>query len=312
MKTKIQTWTLALAIFLSACAPSVDTSAIATNAVQTVEARYATQSALATPASTQPAPAPTLAITPTFLPSPTSLPATGGQPQKPCYAAPFMGETIADGKIYIPGAVFTKTWTIANLGGCVWDSTYKLTLVSGDGMTTVTSLPLTRSVYPGDSITLAIDMTAPLVDGIYTGYWRIATPYGGSFGVGEYDSSLIAQITVAAKPERAFSVTSVVYLLERTPKEGCTAAGGATYTVTATVSVNAPGEVLYHWNQYPYDGAKPESGKLNFSDAGKKIVSWSWILKSDAVEGVDRKISLYIDSPNNAEMDRVIFNWTCQ
>ncbi|GAB4481486.1 MAG: hypothetical protein OHK0031_03410 [Anaerolineales bacterium] len=309
MKIKLQTWTIALALLLSACAPAVDSAAVATNAVQTVEARYTAEAALATPTFT-PAPPPTLENTPTFAPTPTSLPAVNGQPQKPCYLAQFMGETVADGKIYTPGSVFTKTWTIANLGGCAWDSSYKLTLVSGDAMTTATSIALPRVVNPGDTITLAVDMTAPTAEGVYTGYWRIATPFGGSFGVGEYDSSLIAQITVAVKPDNAFAVTNVVYQLERTPREGCLN-GGATYTLTATVSVNGPGEVRYHWNQYPYDGAKPEGGKLNFPDAGKKVISWSWILKADAVQGVDRKIALYIDSPNNAEMEQVIFNWTC-
>lgn len=310
MKTKFQPWAIALAILLSACAPAVDSNAIATSAVQTVEARYTAEAALATPTFT-PSPLPTLENTPTFAPSPTSLPAVNGQPQKPCFLAQFMSETIADGKIYTPGSLFTKTWTIANLGGCAWDSSYKLTLVSGDAMTTATSIALPRTVNPGESITLAVDMTAPTAEGVYTGYWRIATPYGGSFGVGEYDSSLIAQITVAVKPDNAFAVTNVSYLLERNPREGCNA-GGATYTLTATVSANGPGEVRYHWNQYPYDGAKPEGGKLNFPDAGKKVISWSWILKSGAVEGVDRKIALYIDSPNNAEMEQVIFNWTCQ
>lgn len=310
MKNHRFTWALALSLFLSACAPAADSAAIATSAVQTVEARYTLEAAQTTPTFTPPAPTPTLENTPTFAPSPTAVPAVNGQPATPCYAAQFMGETIPDGKIFTPGAVFTKTWTIANIGSCLWDTSHKLTLVSGDAMSSATSIPLPHAVYPGQSVTLAVDMTAPASDGIYTGYWRISTPYGGSFGVGVTDTSLIAKITVAAKPENAFAVTEVTYLVTRSPREGCPASG-TIFTITATVTVNAPGEIVYHWNQYPYDGSTPERGKLKFADAGKKEISWQWVLKEGAMQGFDRYVGLFIESPNNAEMDRAIFSWTC-
>jgi len=310
MKKSLLTWALSLTLFVSACAPAVDSAAVATSAVQTVEARYTAEAAQATATPPAPAPTPTQEITPTFAPSPTALPAANGQPATPCYAAQFMGETIADGKIFTPGAVFTKTWTIANIGSCLWDTNHKLTLVSGDAMTTVSSLALPRAVYPGESITLAIDMTAPSAEGIYTGYWRISTPYGGSFGVGALDSSLIAKITVANKPDNAFAVTDVSYIVARAPQQGCPTSG-TVFTITATITVNGPGEVRYHWNQYPYDGSPPERGKLIFKDAGKQEVSWQWVLKEGAMQGFDRYVGLFIDIPNNAEMGRAIFNWTC-
>lgn len=312
--TNIITWGIALVLFSNACgAPTVatpDADAIATSAVQTVEARYTadalTQQAVMTSTFT---PEP-LMPTATFAPSPTSVPAQNGE-QIPCYFAEFVADiSIPDGKIMLPGTLFTKTWQIRNVGSCPWDTSHKLYLDRGDALTDITSIPLTKTVYPGDTVNLSVDMTAPATDGVYTGYWRIATPYGGSFGVSAFDNALIVKITVATKPDNAFAVTDVTYYLTRTPETACPA-NGTIYTITATITTNAPGEVVYHWNQYPYDGSKPEGGKLKFADAGQKTVSWQWILKDGATEGFERRIGLYIDSPNNAELFRTPFIWTC-
>ncbi|PKN95363.1 MAG: hypothetical protein CVU44_01390 [Chloroflexi bacterium HGW-Chloroflexi-6] len=309
-------WGSVLILLLSACgaeaSPTPDADAIATSAVQTVEARYteqaATQEAAVTPTETPEPPTPTA----TFAPSPTAVVSQGGS-QIACYFAAFVADiSIPDGKIMLPGTKFTKTWQIKNIGSCPWDTSHTLYLQSGDGMTETTSIPLTKTVYPGDAVNLSVDMTAPATEGVYTGYWRIATPYGGSFGVGTTDTSLVAKITVATKPEDAVAVTDVIYTIKRDPQSGCPA-GGTKYTVTATVVTNGPGEVRYQWYQYPYDGGVREGGKLVFKDAGQQVISWTWNLKADAVQGMERKVTLFINEPNDAEFTdgAPIFYWTC-
>jgi hypothetical protein len=309
-------WGSLFVLLLSACGaettPTPDADAIATSAVQTVEARYteqaATKEAAVTPTVTPEPPTPTA----TFLPSPTAVVSQGGS-QLACYFAAFVADiSIPDGKIMLPGTKFTKTWQIKNIGSCPWDTSHKLYLQSGEGMTTSTSIPLTKTIYPGEAVNLSVDMTAPEAEGIYTGYWRIATPYGGSFGVGTTDTSLVAKITVARKPKDAVAVTDVFYTITRDPQEACPA-GGTKYTVTATVVTNGPGEFRYQWYQHPYDGGIREGGKLVFKDAGRQVISWTWNLKSDAVQGMERKITLFISEPNNAEFteDAPIFYWTC-
>jgi hypothetical protein len=306
----------ALALLLSACGgevtPTLDEAAVATSAVQTVEARYTQQAAQQPTATLSPTEELLPTATATFVLPPTPQPpANSGGSSTPCYSAVFLGETIYDGQIMLPGTVFTKTWTIQNTGSCAWDTSYKLTLISGDAMTTVTSIPLSRTVYPGQSVTLAIDMTAPTTEGVHTGTWRIATPYGGSFGVGQADMSLIAQITVAKKPDNAFAVTEILYQVARSPQSGCPEKG-TTYTITAIIRVNGAGEVLYHWVQYPQDASKPEVYKLNFKEAGTKVVTWQWILKPGAIQGIDRRVAIFVETPNNAEVGEPIrFNWTC-
>jgi hypothetical protein len=318
--TNLVVWGIVLVLVLSACGsetvPTPDASAIATSAVQTVEARYteqaATEQAQATPTFT-----PELVldeVTATPEPTPTVAASSGGS-EAACYFAQFVGDiTVPDGTIVLPGTTFTKTWQVKNVGSCAWDTSHRLYLQSGESMTTTTSIPLPQTVWPGQTINLSVPMTAPEAEGVYTGYWRIATPYGGSFGVNANDASLYVRVTVAKNPAAAFAVTNVFYSLSRDPAQGCKD-GGARYTVTATVVTNGPGTVRYLWYQHPYDGGIREGGRLTFTEAGRKTISWTWILKANAVQdpNFERKVSLYVVEPNDREFREgwIPFYHTC-
>jgi len=306
---------IAVVLLLSACgAPTPDAAAIATSAVQTVEARY-TEQVTPIPSET---PIPTIADTSTPIPTvavtpPTSTPQPLDSNGRPCYAAVFLADvSIPDGMIVAPGDVFTKIWRIQNNGNCVWDSTYSLTFVSGDAMGTVTSVPLKTSVYPDQSVDLAVDLTAPSTNGVYTGYWRILTPYGGTFGVGFHDQSLIVKINVTNKPNLEEGVAGIdIGLYQRTPAQGCNAKG-AVYLFSATITANTAVNVTYHWTRNPDDESKPEGGRLNFPAAGSKTVTFTWSLQKEAIQDIDRWVALAIDKPNPQISQRIHFTFTCQ
>jgi hypothetical protein len=300
----------ALTLLLSACggAATPDAAAIATSAVQTVEARYTETAKQPTETAI-----PTLALTSTSAvtakPQVTSTPQPVDSNGIPCYAANVEDVTIPDGMIIAPGSTFKKTWRLFNKGNCVWDSSYALIFDNGDAMGTVTKVPFTARVLPGQSYPIDIDLTAPATDGVYTGYWRVATPYGGTFGVGVYDQSIFVKIRVSPKPDRDFGIDTVVYDWTRNPQKGCTS-NGATYTFSATLTANAPGEISYHWDRNPDDGTRP-GGVVKFQAAGSKTVTWAWILHPDAIQGIDRWVSFVVDTPIKQTFDRVKFNYTC-
>ena len=311
---------VALALFLSACggAATPDAAAIATSAVQTVEARY-TQQAVQTPTPTSTTiPAAAASLTPTTdapaAPAATFTPQPLQSNGKPCYAASVTDLTIPDGMIIAPGAVFTKKWRLFNLGNCPWDSTYALTFDSGDAMGTVTKFPLTSYVAPGASVDLSIDFTAPTTKGIYTGFWRMSTPYGGTFGVGTYDQSIFVKINVSSDPADSFGVSSVTYDWTRDPPKGCNSSGGMLFTVYATVTVNGPGILIYHWDRNPYDGGPLDGGRLKFTAAGSAVVHWTWTLRNHSVHDIDRWIAFTVDSPASTakQYGRVLFPFTCK
>jgi hypothetical protein len=306
----------ALAILLSACAaPTADAAAISTSAAQTVEARFTQQ---APAASQTPAPATETATpqaTSTLGFPPTATTAPGLPTPTPngiaCYRMVYVSDvTIPDGMIVAPGSTFTKTWRVRNDGNCPWDQKYSLVLSQGDALSTVTKIPLTKVIYPGDTADLSIELTAPTTAGIYTGYWRLATPYGGSIGVGDYNQALIVKITASANPGNAFAIDSVVYSQTRQPIKGC-ANGSADYLFTATVAANGPGEIRYRWDKNP-DNGQPQRGVLKFSEAGSKVITWNWHLSTDSVQGIDRWVSLTtIIESKETSWARVTFHFSC-
>ncbi len=307
-----------LPILLTACntAATADPAAIATSAVQTVEARYTALASQAPIATETPA---ATAIVNTRTPSPLITPITS-TPQpvdsngKACYTAVFLEDvTIPDGMLVAPGSTFTKKWKIENAGNCTWDSTYSLTLATGDAMGATTNIPLTQSVGPGESTVLAVDLTAPTTNGVYTGYWRIATPFGGTFGVGLNDQSMIVQVEVTDKPKRDEGISGIdVGLYSRTPAKGCNAKG-AVYTFSGVITANsAIDNVTYHWSRNPDDGSKPEGGRLNFPAAGSKTVTFTWSFQKEAIQDIDRWVTLVIDGSEPQTSERIHFTFTCQ
>lgn len=307
-----------VSLVLNACSPAAttpDPAAIATSAVQTVEARYTDMAKQ--PSTETPIP-PTKEIKATPTPIPAITPATS-TPQpldsngKACYAAVFLEDvSIPDGMLMEPGGTFTKKWRVENIGNCTWDQTYSLSLASGDQMGTNVNVPLTESIGPGESAVLAVDLTAPETNGIYTGYWRITTPYGGTFGVGLHDQSLIVKINVTDKPNRDEGVAGIdIGLYQRVPEKGCNAKGAA-YTFSATITTNSDVGVTYHWVRNPDDGSKPEGGRLNFPAAGSKTVTFTWSFQPEAVQGIDRWVALAIDGSNPQTSERIHFTFTCQ
>lgn len=300
--------------FISACSPqeTVDPAAIATSAVQTVEAEY-TKTALsftATPLPPTKTPAPTATSEP--KPSPTlDNPIENG---KACYAMTLVNETVSDGTILVGGSEFTKTWRFRNDGNCVWDPTYSFEFSHGEAMTDVTSYPLTSTVYPGDTIEVSVNMVAPVDDGVYKGYWHVKTPYGGFMGVGQYNQSPYVHIEVADDIESTPGIYQVQYEVRRTPRFGC-GPNGIWYDFTAQVFSNGAGNYSYRWDRSPIDGDTPygTTGEISFSQAGKKPLHMSWFFTMENTQGLTRYVQLVIidEAGNERYFDRFYIEFTC-
>jgi hypothetical protein len=181
--------------FAAGTAPAVATlSQLYTAAALTVEAA-SSPVVSATPTSSATNPFPTFA---TFGPSRTPAPVAL------CDAADFVGDiTIPDGSSIDPGADFTKTWRIQNVGTCSWTPAYALVFVSGDRMNAPISLGLPGNVNPGQSIDLSVRMTAPGGNGHYQGYWKLRNPAGTLFGIGAQAQTAFWIRVVVAGPTYA-------------------------------------------------------------------------------------------------------------
>jgi hypothetical protein len=144
---------------------------------------------------------------PTFTPFvlPTHTPRV-----TPCDAAAFVKDiTYPDGSIIGQEMTFTKIWRLRNVGTCTWTKSYALVFVKGDPMRGPSVQALPGSVSPGETIDLAVTLTAPSNDGRYRGYWILRNASNVLFGIGDQaDGSFWVDIEVKGSAYVAYSFVS--------------------------------------------------------------------------------------------------------
>ncbi len=155
--------------------------------------------------------------------------------------------TIPDGTIVAPGATFRKTWRMKNGGTCVWDENYLLSFFYGDdlGFGEPVSINVGRSqsgtkydinrpksvkVYPGDYVTISVDLKAPTTPGVYESYFKLRDNLGYEFGFGSY-------------ADAAFWVNIIVEDEVKTTASTTTAAADTVTVPEAVVETEAPAAV---------------------------------------------------------------------
>jgi hypothetical protein len=132
-------------------------------------------------------PPPTVTGTPpTATPTRTPGPITPTVPPSACDRVQFVTDVnVPDGTIMQPGAQFTKTWRLRNVGTCAWaKDTYQLVFFSGERMNGPASAPFVANVPVGTTADFSITLTAPSAPGTYRGYWMFKNASGALFGWG--------------------------------------------------------------------------------------------------------------------------------
>jgi hypothetical protein len=303
-------------VLLTACGTNGSQDAVIQTAVaQTVIAQNAQQ---ITNTETPSAPVTDFTQTPVQFSPTLTPPVLPTQPLNPskleCAKASLESETIVDGTIFKPGEAFTKTWEITNTSTCVWDTNYKIVFLSGDllGGGYVYNLP--QITPPGKTVPISLVLIAPATDGEYTSEWMLQTPDNIIFGVGMYSKSIFTKIVVSSAEKPAYTVTSVDYVIVRTPDVGCTT--NVTYTVYATFTTNGPFEFKYIWIQQDGNSSGssygPGKGTIKMTAAGKTTVSRQWKLHLGATPGSQRWFSINITSPFFKEYPPVYFTYDCK
>jgi hypothetical protein len=179
-------------------APTLDELTLNLYVAQTAAAA-ATQTSLAAPSpyrsptlvptftpivSTTPSPVPSL--TPTFIfqvasptvPKPTATrtatraPSTSTANTK--FACEFIAQEPDNGEVFDPNEDFDARWRVKNIGTRTWeengsDYLYK----SGDKIHKQAAYDFPKTVAPGKSVDLIVDMRAPTDPGTYTTRWEI-------------------------------------------------------------------------------------------------------------------------------------------
>lgn len=148
--------------------------------------------------------------------------------------------TIPDNTNVAGGTTFTKTWRVANNGTCIWGPTYTLTHYSDETLDAPASVPL-GVTYPGETLDISVDLTAPNATGTYRGNFVIKNPAGLIMKIAD-DSRLwvIINVTVTtdatpsatptplgAVPTASGAEAAVATATGPTPTEGASSASAA-------------------------------------------------------------------------------------
>ncbi len=304
--------TLTIITLLSAACGSAesDESAISTRVAQTVQAQN-TPETLPTPIS------PALTATPSSLApltatvAQTVTPLTGGAPVEFCTASALLvGETYPDGTIIQPGTTFTKSWQVQNNGTCTWDARWQLVFHNGALMDGATVYNFPQPAEPGQTVEVPIILRSPSEGGQHTGEWMLKSPWGESFGVGQYSVPLSVSIVVGSstpenrRTETVYGVTAVTYEVERT----C-APANTFYTITANITTNGPVDVTFTWAQS--DGNNRRNNRLSFTEASTKSAQREWSQHRDSSQN-PRWVQVIVDSPGYQEFAPVVLPDLCE
>lgn len=205
--------------------PQVDLEAVSTAAVQTFVARLTltagqtavaqlTQIAITNPVVTPPTPA-SLIETPapaSLTPTAARIPASATPTVRPCNQAELVTNiTVEDGAQFDAGTPFIKIWRLKNTGSCAWNNKYSFGFVSGDRMDGPNSQALTRTVNPGQTIDIAVNLLAPDTGGVYAGSWQLVDDSGaGVVNTSETDALFWARIIVNQNTRVVYEFVSIL------------------------------------------------------------------------------------------------------
>lgn len=321
---------LIAALILTACGGGTPTPA-PTNTLAPTLPPVPNLSTPAATSQTQPTIAPTTAATESAV-TPT-VEATNTATGPVTDRAEFVSDvTVPDGTDYAPGATFTKTWRIKNVGTSTWTKDYALEFASGTNMAGATSVNLPGDVSPGGIIDISINMTAPSALGSYVSSWQFRTPGGSKFGVGpNFNEIIYLQIDVvqggstgntsgngqaataaptASGPLNPAKVTKVTLSVNTANVQNdCP----HTFVFTALLNIEGGGVVKYQLEASSstpgFTFSLPAPIESTFTTNGPHTFGVSYTLEMrNAVAG---EAWLHVLSPNELTSEKVPFSLTC-
>lgn len=105
--------------------------------------------------------------------------------------------TIPDGTIVKAGETFLKVWRVENTGTCPWAERYTLVFVGGERMDAPDSIPL-KVTQPGQTLDIAVNMTAPESYGEYRADFELHDPDGNAIPI---DNGAILWVIIMVETE---------------------------------------------------------------------------------------------------------------
>jgi len=126
--------------------------------------------------------------------------------------------SIPDDAEMLPGQAFTKIWRLQNIGSCAWTKEYGVTWFSGAQLSANPRIPLNASISPGQTVDIAVDMTAPPEPGVYQSNWKLYNSANVLFGIGPAGGSPFwVKIRVIPQPTSSGTIINPTATATPTP-----------------------------------------------------------------------------------------------
>jgi uncharacterized protein YkwD len=187
---KYQTCILLAGLVLSACANLVPQASTEISPQFVTSTLPPTREAFVLPTGTAMTSTPDPSITTTPGADMTTTPAAGSTETSSgaCQDSAVMTEdvTVPDNTVMTKGQKFTKTWRFLNNGKCNWTG-YTIAFYAGDRMETPDSVAI-LDTPAGKTVDVSVDLTAPSVDGSYTGFYVLKNNKGEILPIGTEQS----------------------------------------------------------------------------------------------------------------------------
>lgn len=150
--------------------------------------------------------------------SPTTPPpvtvAPGNPTPVPCDRVRFVEDvTVPDDTEVAPGATFTKTWRLQNVGSCTWTTAYSLAVEGGDNLGAPPSTPITQdAVEPNETVDVSVTLKAPETLGTYRATFMLRNAAQQVFGTGDGNTPFWVQVRVVQNQGQVQPVDSGIVL----------------------------------------------------------------------------------------------------
>jgi uncharacterized protein YkwD len=138
--------------------------------------------------------------------------------------------TVPDNAVMPRGGKFTKTWRFMNTGKCNW-SGYTIAFVAGDRMETPDSAPIPQT-EPGKTVDVSVELTAPSIDGAYTGFYELENASGETLAIGTESTFWVKILIGDATPALVF--TPALTPISGTPVVKVTGPASCSYTSSSS------------------------------------------------------------------------------
>jgi len=116
--------------------------------------------------------------------------------------------TVPDNSLMPRGEKFTKTWRFMNTGKCNWNG-YIIAFFAGDRMEAPDSVPIPQT-EAGKTVDVSVELTAPSLDGSYTGFFELRNASGEVLPIGTENTFWVKILIGITSPPTSVAVATPV------------------------------------------------------------------------------------------------------